>query len=117
VLTVVIDPSGGYVALDRSNRPIPTRNWQNWWPTGNAGLSAKPCQESSTATTKSAYSSHSSTSSSVSAGSALLELPSHWWLVNKLHYITHFPIHVDIESTNFCNLKCTMCPHSIEDSP
>ena len=38
-----------------------------------------------------------------------------WWLVNKLHYTTRFPIHIDIESTNNCNLRCTMCPHSIED--
>jgi MoaA/NifB/PqqE/SkfB family radical SAM enzyme len=38
-----------------------------------------------------------------------------WWLVDKLHYITRFPIHIDIETTNFCNLKCTMCPHSLED--
>ena len=38
-----------------------------------------------------------------------------WWLVKKLHYITDFPIHIDIESTNFCNLKCTMCPHSLQD--
>lgn len=38
-----------------------------------------------------------------------------WWLVNKLHYVTPFPIHIDIESTNFCNLKCTMCPHSLGD--
>ncbi|MBM4305792.1 MAG: radical SAM protein [Deltaproteobacteria bacterium] len=38
-----------------------------------------------------------------------------WWLVNKLHYVTRFPIHMDIESTNFCNLKCTMCPHSLDD--
>jgi MoaA/NifB/PqqE/SkfB family radical SAM enzyme len=40
---------------------------------------------------------------------------TNWWLVNKLHYVTRFPIHVDIESTNFCNLKCTMCPHSVEE--
>ena len=38
-----------------------------------------------------------------------------WWLVNKLHYVTRAPIHIDIESTNFCNLRCTMCPHSKDD--
>ena len=38
-----------------------------------------------------------------------------WWLVKKFHYVTPFPIHIDIESTNFCNLKCTMCPHSLEN--
>ena len=40
---------------------------------------------------------------------------SNWWLVNKLHYVTKFPIHIDIEATNFCNLKCTMCPHGLEN--
>ena len=37
-----------------------------------------------------------------------------WWLVNKLHYTTRFPIHLDIETTNHCNLKCTMCPHGLD---
>jgi len=37
-----------------------------------------------------------------------------WLLVNKFHYITRFPIHLDIETTNHCNLRCTMCPHSLD---
>jgi len=37
-----------------------------------------------------------------------------WHLVEKLHYVTRFPIHIDFETTNFCNLKCIMCPQSIE---
>ncbi|MBF0118025.1 MAG: radical SAM protein [Desulfobacterales bacterium] len=38
-----------------------------------------------------------------------------WFMVEKVHYITRFPIHIDIESTNVCNMKCTMCPHSLSD--
>jgi len=37
-----------------------------------------------------------------------------WWLVNKTHHVTRFPIHLDIESTNACNLKCAMCPHGLD---
>lgn len=40
---------------------------------------------------------------------------ANWNLVKKFHYVTSFPIHIDIESTNFCNLKCSMCPHAIEN--
>jgi len=37
-----------------------------------------------------------------------------WYAVEKFHYITNFPVHIDFETTNFCNLKCTMCPHSLD---
>jgi radical SAM protein with 4Fe4S-binding SPASM domain len=35
-----------------------------------------------------------------------------WHLAPKLKFVTKFPVHLDIESTNCCNLKCIMCPHS-----
>ena len=35
-----------------------------------------------------------------------------WKYAPKLKYVLKFPTHVDIESTNTCNLKCSMCPHS-----
>lgn len=36
-----------------------------------------------------------------------------WHIVERFHYITRFPIHIDIETCNVCNLKCVMCPHSV----
>ncbi len=35
-----------------------------------------------------------------------------WNYAPRLGYVCKFPIHLDIESTNTCNLKCIMCPHS-----
>lgn len=34
-----------------------------------------------------------------------------WNLYPKLKVVSKFPIHVDIETTNMCNLRCVMCPH------
>lgn len=34
-----------------------------------------------------------------------------WYAAERLHYVTRFPIHVDIETCNACNLRCIMCPH------
>ncbi len=39
-----------------------------------------------------------------------------WYLTRRLHYKTRFPIHMDIESTNFCNMRCIMCPQSEENT-
>ena len=34
-----------------------------------------------------------------------------WHLVEKTPWSPKYPLHVDLELTNHCNLKCTMCPH------
>ena len=34
-----------------------------------------------------------------------------WNYLPKFHLISKFPTHVDIETTNKCNLRCVMCPH------
>lgn len=31
-----------------------------------------------------------------------------------LQHVSNFPLHLDIETTNVCNLECTMCPRTIE---
>ncbi len=38
-----------------------------------------------------------------------------WNIAPRLKWVTKFPTHVDIESTNMCNLRCVMCPHGFED--
>ena len=35
-----------------------------------------------------------------------------WKYLPKLHVVSSFPTHVDIETTNKCNLRCVMCSHS-----
>ena len=35
-----------------------------------------------------------------------------WKYAPILKKVTSFPIHLDIETTNTCDLKCCMCPHS-----
>lgn len=37
-----------------------------------------------------------------------------WWLAGKYKIDFPFPIHLDIESTSICNLKCIMCPQSLD---
>src|SRR3990167_9714802 len=32
-----------------------------------------------------------------------------WHLLPRLRIVSKYPIHLDIESTNACNLKCIMC--------
>jgi wyosine [tRNA(Phe)-imidazoG37] synthetase (radical SAM superfamily) len=34
-----------------------------------------------------------------------------WNYLPKFHMVSKFPTHVDIETTNKCNLRCVMCPH------
>lgn len=34
-----------------------------------------------------------------------------WNLLPRIHWVSKFPLHVDIETTNCCNLRCVMCPH------
>ncbi|MFH2058484.1 MAG: radical SAM/SPASM domain-containing protein [Pseudomonadota bacterium] len=34
-----------------------------------------------------------------------------WNFLHKYHLVSRFPTHIDIETTNKCNLKCIMCPH------
>lgn len=36
-----------------------------------------------------------------------------WTEYPKNKYISEFPLHLDIETTNVCNLKCPMCPRTI----
>lgn len=35
-----------------------------------------------------------------------------WNILPKIHFYLRFPTHIDIETTNKCNLRCVMCPHS-----
>lgn len=34
-----------------------------------------------------------------------------WNYLPRFHVVSRFPTHVDIETTNKCNLRCVMCPH------
>ena len=36
-----------------------------------------------------------------------------WTEYPKNKYLSDFPLHLDIETTNVCNLKCPMCPRTI----
>ncbi len=36
-----------------------------------------------------------------------------WVEYPKKQFLSEFPLHVDIETTNVCNLKCPMCPRTI----
>lgn len=38
-----------------------------------------------------------------------------WWLTENFDYTPKAPLHVDIELTNQCNLKCVMCPQGDEN--
>lgn len=38
-----------------------------------------------------------------------------WHLAPKLKLVTRFPINLDIEITNLCNLRCVMCPHGFDN--
>ena len=37
-----------------------------------------------------------------------------WWENPKNQIIGNFPLHLDIESTRKCNLRCPMCPRTIK---
>ena len=32
-----------------------------------------------------------------------------WFLAPKNEYVTHFPLHVDVEAASICNMNCPMC--------
>ena len=36
-----------------------------------------------------------------------------WSEIPKSMIVTDFPIHLDIETTSYCNLECVMCPRTI----
>jgi len=38
-----------------------------------------------------------------------------WNLYPRFHYVSSFPLHIDIEVTNKCNLRCTMCVQQSEE--
>ena len=38
-----------------------------------------------------------------------------WYQYPRFHYVTPFPIHLDIELSNKCNMQCPMCFTSAED--
>ena len=40
-----------------------------------------------------------------------------WNVVARFDYVTKFPLHLDIELTESCNLKCIMCVHGITGVP
>lgn len=48
-------------------------------------------------------------------GSEYWEYRKKWEEYPKKMYAGDFPIHLDIETTNACNLKCPMCPRTIQD--
>jgi len=35
-----------------------------------------------------------------------------WNYFPELHFVSQFPTHVDVETTNRCNLRCVICPHA-----
>lgn len=37
-----------------------------------------------------------------------------WNLLPWFHWVSQFPVHIDIEITNCCNLRCVMCPHGFQ---
>jgi radical SAM protein with 4Fe4S-binding SPASM domain len=40
-----------------------------------------------------------------------------WNFVARYDHVTKFPLHLDIETTDSCNLKCIMCVHGLEGVP
>ena len=40
-----------------------------------------------------------------------------WNFVAKYDHVTKFPLHLDLEVTEDCNLKCVMCPHGTTGVP
>jgi len=40
-----------------------------------------------------------------------------WFLTEHTNYTPKVPLHLDLELTNQCNLKCTMCRHGIDPEP
>jgi radical SAM protein with 4Fe4S-binding SPASM domain len=41
------------------------------------------------------------------------EYRDNWMKYPKNKFVPEFPLHLDIETTNVCNLKCPMCPRTI----
>jgi len=42
------------------------------------------------------------------------EYRKNWVEYPKKMFVSDFPIHLDIETTSYCNLACTMCPRTIQ---
>lgn len=42
------------------------------------------------------------------------EYRKNWSEYPKNLHVSDFPLHLDIETTSFCNLECTMCPRTIQ---
>ena len=40
-----------------------------------------------------------------------------WNYAARMDYVGRFPVNIDIEPTEACNLKCVMCPQSFEEFP
>lgn len=46
-------------------------------------------------------------------GTAYEEYRTKWYEYPSKQYVCSFPLHMDLDVTNSCNLKCTMCPRTI----
>jgi len=46
-----------------------------------------------------------------------LEYRKAWESYPKEHYVSRFPINLDLELTSRCNLSCKMCPYHSKDAP
>jgi len=45
---------------------------------------------------------------------AYWEYRKKWAQYPKRHHVDQLPIHLDIETTTYCNLKCPMCPRTVQ---
>ena len=45
------------------------------------------------------------------------EYRKNWEEYPKKCFVSRFPLHLDIELTNRCNLNCKFCPYHSEDAP
>lgn len=43
------------------------------------------------------------------------EYRKNWAAFPNNQYVSNFPLHLDIETTDLCNLKCPMCPRTLMD--
>lgn len=37
-----------------------------------------------------------------------------WYKANELKYFPEYPLYIIIETNNYCNMRCKMCPHSLD---
>ncbi|QSZ40740.1 radical SAM protein [Sulfurimonas aquatica] len=49
-------------------------------------------------------------------GADYAEYRANWSKYPKERFVSHFPLNLDIETTDLCNLKCPMCPRTIMDA-